>query len=752
MSFYDNIEFKTPNKSSFSRSHSINTSMQFDKLYPTFVDEVLPGDTWHISQDFLARFAPMLTPAFGDLKMTTHFFFVPNRLISPDWKTFISSAGSSDDEIQTNKNRGACMPTIDWNKITNVANTRPCGFQAKSLSDYLGVPVFDDYKPFDAGEAPKINLLPYLAYHKVWSDFYRSEMHDDLFDYEGPLWMFNDAQSWTQFTMCFAGTSGRYDFYGMKDDSGNDINTFDDIVNGDISLYYNYNNTIANHNNFDSASWQQFVYALTELRNRCWRRDYFTTSLPSLTNGDIPIIPVGFQNFSTSSSATYNADIEPGGLYVDSNQNVRTSRHSVDWTQSSILADKLGFTISQLRLANALQTFKEKTIRAGKRYVENLASHFGVIASDATLQRSQYIGGMCNDVYVNEITQTSSSTEASPQGQYSGQALCGGRCDDIYFDAYEHGIIIGITSVTTKPTYQNGIDKMFSRKDPLDFYFPEFATLSEEPVLEKQLYAISPSIASNTTLNPNTITNDSTFGYQGRYDEYRVKNSFVTGEMRDTLSSWCFTRKFNTFSDAFNITEIPASSALQTSILAGCTFVVVDQQTFDSLRDISDANGVVHVYYPVTSSSFNDISFQTYEGYTAEDYANLIYSYSTSRIVIPMDIFNKLCYTQYTPVELRSIADTNKLFLAAAMAYNWGSPSSALAEDGQYSSSCIYMNANPLTRSIVPTLTSDFLESSVSTAPFAIQEYNTADDYVYCNFRNSVQVVRPMPEHNMPAL
>ena len=339
MSFYDNIEFKTPNKSSFSRSHSINTSMQFDKLYPTFVDEVLPGDTWHISQDFLARFAPMITPAFGDLKMTTHFFFVPNRLINPDWKTFISSAGSSGDEIQTNKNRGACMPTIDWNKIDNVASTRACGFQAKSLSDYLGVPVFDDATAYGAGQAPKINLMPYLAYHKVWSDFYRSEMHDDLFEYEGPLWMFNDAQSWTQFTMCFSGTSGRYDFYGMKDDSGSDINTYDDIVNGDISLYYNYNNTIANHNNFDSVNWQKFVYALTELRNRCWRRDYFTTSLISLTNGDIPIIPVGFQNFSTSSSTTYSADVEPGGLYVDSNQNVRASRHSVDWTQNSILAD-----------------------------------------------------------------------------------------------------------------------------------------------------------------------------------------------------------------------------------------------------------------------------------------------------------------------------------------------------------------------------------------------------------------------------
>ena len=189
-------------------------------------------------------------------------------------------------------------------------------------------------------------------------------------------------------------------------------------------------------------------------------------------------------------------------------------------------------SINQLRMAFQLQKLYEKDARGGTRYTEMIRSHFGVTSPDARLQRPEYLGGKRIPININQVIQSSSSTDNSPQGNVAGQSLTSDKHGDFIRSFTEHGYIIGLAVARYEHTYQQGLNRLWSRKKRTDFYLPVLANIGEQAVLNKEIFA------------QGTAKDDEVFGYQEAWADYRYKPSIVTGEMRSnhnkTLDSWHF--------------------------------------------------------------------------------------------------------------------------------------------------------------------------------------------------------------------
>lgn len=202
------------------------------------------------------------------------------------------------------------------------------------------------------------------------------------------------------------------------------------------------------------------------------------------------------------------------------------------------LTNATAATINSLRLAFQTQRFYERDARGGTRYTEIVRSHFGVVSPDARLQRPEYLGGSSTPINIAPIPQTS-VTAATPQGHLAGTGTFSHSGTGFTRSFTEHGVLIGMLAVRADLNYQQGINRMWTRSTRLDFYFPAFAHLGEQAVLNKEIYA-------QGTANP---TQDAAaFGYQERFAEYRYKPSLITGQFRSTyatpLDMWHLAQKF----------------------------------------------------------------------------------------------------------------------------------------------------------------------------------------------------------------
>lgn len=549
----------------FNLGREILLSGKIGRLIPVQCEEVVPGDRFKQSAAFLCRFAPLSAPAMARFNVHFHTFYVPFRIITPEnsrestYEKFIKSIGKHEEDV----------PVLPFLYSKTAGSSVASRFEVGSLADYLGFPQTDSLPVDD-----RVSLLPFLAYQRIYQDFYRRDQieREKVF----PTHLVSLELSNMQW---------------QADDISDDLDDLQDAAE---------------------------PYDLFTLHRRNYERDYFTSALPepqfgdevAIGDGNIgwltmpeildvgvdfqgqgrvitmpqPGISFGENNYKDArwleiinNQSPYNGQNQLGDGIVGTNG--FTNNLNVFLQGTTPFTNEMGeaiarnlqgnsITINEFRLAMQLQGIKEKINRVGTRYLEIMQGIYGVRVPDARLQRPIYLGGFKNPVTIGSVMQTSES-DKTPQGTLTGQMNASGS-DVLCHGGYEfkeHGYLMTIMSITPRTSYYGGMPRKFLKRMPEDFYLPQFDHLGEQEVYKGELL-----------YKGNSFTKD-TFGYQIRYAELKSSFSTVHGEFRTTLDNWHVSRDFD------------AQPSLSPD------FIKVDSQDVDRIFAFNDIPGTSNEHF-----------------------------------------------------------------------------------------------------------------------------------------------------------
>lgn len=485
---FTSVPVRDPKRNLFDLSHEVKMSGKFGVLYPVLCQEVLPNDHFDFNLTSFVRFAPLLAPIMHRVDVKVHFFFVPNRLLVGDllWQKFIT--GGQDGATEP------VMPYISLKGVCDAPNLTPQLLQLGSVWDYLGGPLLPEAEITTAA-LQNVSVMPFRAYGKIWNDWYRDP--------------------------------------NLQDEIDLDLETEGNLTNSMVAS------------------------GCMLLQKIGWGKDYLTSCLPWAQRGAEVLMPLagsGSVTYLPTSLIKTTAGGDPTSLNIVGTgnpgagvQNLKIKANTADngasgriENISSVNITTSSVSMNDFRYANALQKWMETTARAGARYTEVILGHFGVNVPDYRLQRSEYLGGMKKPVVISQVVATANSdngTSVDPIGTLYGHGSSMGQTGKISYFAPEHGFCMAILSVTPASSYDQGLERMWTRDSKWDYAWPLLAHLGEQEVLKKEAFFKYTGGGEDTY-------NNGVFGYIPRYAEYKYRQDRLAGDFRDTLGFWTLNRNF----------------------------------------------------------------------------------------------------------------------------------------------------------------------------------------------------------------